>query len=103
MWRWRRGLRTGPGRPMKPRIISFEPREMAFGPIPLPTARNPIIMGLDEYEAFRLIYYEGLKQEEAAERMGVSRGTIWRCLENARRKIAAMFAERRSLVITASP
>ncbi|RLI03689.1 hypothetical protein DRO30_00715, partial [Candidatus Bathyarchaeota archaeon] len=33
-------------------------------------------------------------------RMGVSRGTVWRCLENARRKIATMLAENRLLVVT---
>ena len=103
MWRWRRGFRGGPGRPMKPRVISFQPTDMAFGPISLPVAGNPIIMTVDEFEAFKLIYYDGLRQEEAAKRMKVSRGTVWRCLDNARRKIAAMLVEKRPLVITANP
>ena len=103
MWRWRRGWREGPGRPMKPRTIGFKPTEMAFGPLPLPVTGKTIIMSLDEYEAFRLIYYEDLKQEEAAKRMGVSRGTVWRCLENARRKVATMLVERRPLIVTANP
>jgi predicted DNA-binding protein (UPF0251 family) len=42
----------------------------------------------DEIELIRLIDLEGLEQEEAAERMGVSRKTAWRDLHEARRKIA---------------
>ena len=36
----------------------------------------------------RLIDLEGLEQEEAAEKLGVSRKTAWRDLHEARRKIA---------------
>ena len=42
---------------------------------------------------------EGLTQEEAAERMGVSRGTLWRSLNSARKKIADMLATKRPLII----
>ena len=42
----------------------------------------------DEIELIRLIDFEGLEQEEAAERLGVSRKTAWRDLHEARRKIA---------------
>ncbi len=59
-------------------------------------------MTLDELEALRLVDYEGLLQEEAAQRMGVSRGTVWRCLDSARRKVAAMLVEGREIVITSS-
>ncbi len=60
-------------------------------------------MTYDEYEAFRLIYHEGLNQEEAAKRMKVSRGTVWRCLESARGKVASMLVERRPLVVSPAP
>jgi predicted DNA-binding protein (UPF0251 family) len=43
-------------------------------------------LGLDEIEAMRLCDLEGKQQEEAAEAMGVSRGTIQRLLETGRRK-----------------
>lgn len=69
---------------------------------PIP-AREPVYMTYDEYEAFRLIYHEGLSQEEAAQRMRVSRGTVWRCLESARNKIACALVERRPLVIAPTP
>ena len=102
MWRWRVRAR-GRGRPMKPRYISYlppTPTILAYGPIPPPPpTSNPIIMTPDEFEAFILIYRDGLTQEEAARRMGVSRGTLWRSLESARRKIAEMLATRRPLVI----
>jgi len=97
MWRWRRGWR-GPGRPMKDRILGVKPAKMVFGPLP-PIHREPIIMSMDEFEAFRLVYYLGLTQEEAAKRMGVSRGTLWRCLHSARRKVAQMLAEARPLMV----
>ena len=42
----------------------------------------------EEIELIRLIDLEGLEQEEAAEKLGVSRKTAWRDLHEARRKIA---------------
>jgi len=42
----------------------------------------------DELELLRLVDLEGLEQEEAAARLGVSRKTAWRDLHEARRKIS---------------
>ena len=47
-----------------------------------------ILLQPEEIELIRLIDLEGLEQEEAAERMGVSRKTAWRDLHEARRKLA---------------
>jgi predicted DNA-binding protein (UPF0251 family) len=97
---------SGPGRPMKPRFVRVIPETVQFGPIPPDSASlagEPIYLSYDEFEAFRLIYYEGLNQEEAAKRMHISRGTVWRCLENARKKVASMLVERRTLVIASEP
>lgn len=47
-----------------------------------------ILLHPEEIELIRLIDLEGLEQEEAAVRMGVSRKTAWRDLHEARRKIA---------------
>ena len=55
-----------------------------------------------ELEAFRLVDLEGLSQEEAGQRMGVSRGTVWRLLQSARRKTAQALSEGRSLSIASS-
>ncbi len=82
--RWR-------GRPKKPRIIYFEaPSPITWIPIinGLPAQKAPpVVLEADEYTAYTLVYYHGLTQDEAAEKMGVSRGTLWRLLDNARRKI----------------
>lgn len=41
-----------------------------------------------EIEAIRLADYEGLTQEEAAQKMGISRRSFWNDLMTARKKIA---------------
>ena len=53
-----------------------------------------------EIEALRLVDLEDLSQEEAGERMGVSRGTVWRLLQSARKKTAQALTEGRPLQIT---
>ena len=40
-----------------------------------------------ELEALQLVDKENLTQEQAAERMHISRGTLWRILQQARSKI----------------
>ena len=93
---------AGPGRPMKPRWIGIHPEANRFSPSmrtsnePL---RRPVIITYDELEALRLVDYQGLTQEEAALKMMVSRGTVWRCLDSARKKVATMLVEGRELVI----
>jgi predicted DNA-binding protein (UPF0251 family) len=52
-----------------------------------------------EVEAERLVDLEGLSQKEAAEMMGVSRGTVWRLLQAARKKVAQSVVEGRPLLI----
>jgi predicted DNA-binding protein (UPF0251 family) len=52
-----------------------------------------------EMEAQRLVDLEGLSQEEAAKEMTVSRGTVWRLLQSARRKSAQSLSEGRPLLI----
>ena len=44
-------------------------------------------MTLDEFEAVRLADYEGLKQEEAAKRLKISRPTFSRIVASAHNKI----------------
>ena len=54
-------------------------------------------MRLDEFEAIRLADLEGLYQEAAAERMGISRATFGRILDSAHRKVAEVLAGGRCL------
>ncbi len=98
-WQWRRGRR---GRPPKPRRIEAPPPRFILAPLPpgAPLKGDPIYLAHDEYEALRLSYYLGLTQEEAAKRMGVSRGTYWRILYNARRKLVQALVEARPIIIS---
>ena len=49
---------------------------------------SEIKLELDEFESIRLRDHEGLYQEQAAEKMGISRQTFGRILESAHKKIA---------------
>lgn len=57
-------------------------------------------MEKDEMEAIRLSDYEGLYQQEAADRMGISRTTFSRILEGAHRKIADALLHTKAISIT---
>jgi len=58
-----------------------------------------IVLALDEFEAIRLADLEGLYQEQAAERMIVSRPTFGRILAAAHRKVAEALAHGKTLKI----
>ena len=83
------------------RMIGFIPQVRHFYPAlpPVTQPKTPIFMTYEEFEALRLVDYEGLTQEEAGRRMGVSRGTVWRALNSARKKVAQMLVEGRELII----
>jgi len=83
---------------MKPRILRGRSSYGTFHPS-LGEGGEPIIIEMDEVEALRLVDYMGLNQEEAANSMGVSRGTVWRCVDSGRRKLIAMVMENRTLVV----
>jgi predicted DNA-binding protein (UPF0251 family) len=51
----------------------------------------------DELEAVKLCDLEGLTQEEAGKRMGVSRGTVQRLITTAHRKIADAIVNQKAL------
>lgn len=53
----------------------------------------------EEYETIRLLDYEGLMQEQAAEKMNISRSTLARIYENARKTLAKEFVESKTIVI----
>lgn len=93
--RRRRGRR---GRIPSPVYIGQQPTAGAFIPNP-EGGMPPIQLEAEELEVLRLVDLEGLSQEEAGIRMGVSRGTIWRILERARKKIAQALTEGRRINI----
>ena len=77
------------GRPRVRRIIEGTGESRCYKPCCCLSEENEAIsLKPEEIELIRLIDLEGLEQEEAAERLGVSRKTAWRDLHEARRKIA---------------
>ena len=95
----RRCRRGGRGRFPKPVFIPNPSKVEKFIPEPKTTA-NPISIEPAEVEALRLVDLEGLSQEQAGTKMGVSRGTIWRLLQSARRKVALALTEGKPLTVT---
>ncbi len=72
---------------------------MAFKPTGTPLHElRQIELHRDELETMRLCDREGLTQEEAGKRMGVSRGTIQRIITVARKKTAAALSEGSALI-----
>jgi len=59
---------------------------------------NEVYLLLEEYEAIRLLDYQNLTQEEAAVHMDVSRPTLTRIYEEARKKVATAFVEGRDII-----
>ena len=77
------------GRRRGRRWISREPHVTYFGPPGDPLRSDQaMVLTYAELEAIRLTDLEGLSQEEAATRMGVSRRTFWNDLKSARVKVA---------------
>ena len=87
-------------RPCCSRRVSGRPGDTLFKPAGVPLGVvEEVVMGLDEFEAIRLVDLQGLYQENAAEKMGISRPTLGRILEHGRRKIADVLANGKALRI----
>jgi predicted DNA-binding protein (UPF0251 family) len=87
-------------RPKNNRKIVSPPLMKGFKPFGIPRRElETIVLSIDEYESIRLLDYEGLLQEQAAERMQVSRPTLTRIYESARRSMAKAFVEGKMIVI----
>ena len=92
---WRQRHRCGRrGRFPKPITIGVVSPVNSLTPNP---ARNlePVMIDVAELEASRLVDLEGLSQEEAGQRMRVSRGTVWRLVQSARKKTALALTQGR--------
>jgi len=96
MQRRERHRRGSKGRSPTPVFIEKQILGGSFTP-DNPHEDGPVTLEAAEIEALRLVDLEGLSQEEAGTRMGVSRGTIWRLLQEARRKTAAALSEGRRI------
>ena len=58
-----------------------------------------VVLFEDEAEALRLADFEGLYQQECAERMQISRTTFVRLIENARKKVSDAVLHQKKLRI----
>ncbi len=75
-------------RPMKIRKVSCNPESSYYKPRGIPLKElEEVVLTYDELEAITLTDVKKLYQEEAAEKMGVSRQTLGRIVEKAHTKI----------------
>ncbi len=83
----------------KPRHCQCSFKGKAYKPTGVPMSEvERISVSLDELEALKLCDLDDLTQEEAGDRMGVSRGTIQRILSLARKKVAMALATGKAIV-----
>ncbi len=80
-------------RPIKSRRVCRVPDTLSFAPTRDDRPRemaldDTIVLTLDEYETVRLIDKEGRSQKQCSEQMGVSRTTVQKIYETARKKLA---------------
>ncbi len=82
------------------RLVEFVPMIKGFHPFGMcADNKQQISLSLDEFEVIRLLDYLHLGQDEASQRMQISRPTLTRIYEKARIKFATALVEGCSLVI----
>jgi len=87
-------------RPQKSRKVCNPPKMHGFKPFGIAVCDSEkIVLQYDEYETIKLVNYDNLSQDDAAESMEVSRPTLTRIYNNALLKIAQAFVEGRSIFI----
>lgn len=87
-------------RPKQDRKIVAPPLMQGYKPFGIIRKdMEPVVLQYDEYETIRLLDYEGLLQEQAAEKMNVSRPTLTRIYEQARRSMAKAIVEGKMIII----
>ena len=79
---------------MPPPMDGFKPFGIAV------RQREVVVLLFEEFEAIRLTDYENLTQEEAAEKMKISRPTFTRLYDKARKSIARAFVEGNPIVFS---
>ena len=87
-------------RPRKWRKVCSLPGSNEFGPKGGAfSAETTVCMTVDEYEALRLIDYQGFTQEECGEYMKIARSTVQQIYNDARKKLSCCLVEGKSLKI----
>lgn len=87
-------------RPQITRCVAADFPARMFKPAGIPGRElETLTLSFDEVEAFRLVDADGLFQEAAAQQMGISRPTLGRVLNQARRKTALALSRGYALVL----
>jgi len=91
-------------RPRHCRRVAHLPQANFYKPRGIPlSVLQYVTLTVDELEAIRLADLEGLYQEQAAEKMNISRQTLGRILETAHKKIADALVNGKALSIEGGP
>ena len=87
-------------RPHKSRKISNPPKMKGFKPFGMSMCKiDPVILKFEEYESIKLVNYDKLPQDQAAEQMNVSRPTFTRIYNSALEQVAKAFIEGKAIEI----
>ncbi len=87
-------------RPRKRRFCRRYHADRVYKPQGIPLRRiEPAVISLDQFEALRLCYLEGLDQEEAGRRMDISRGTVQRLLYEGRRRLVEAIIRNNAIIV----
>ena len=87
-------------RPINCRRVASMPGSDYFKPRGIPlTMLEEVVLTVDELEAVRLADLDGLYQEQAAEKMKISRQTFGRIIEAAHKKVAEALVKGKALKI----
>ena len=87
-------------RAKKPRNCDCPVRGKAYKPTGIPMGSlEKVALAIDELEALKLCDRDGLTQQEAGLKMGVSRGTVQRILASGRMKVADALSGCKAIVM----
>lgn len=76
------------GRPKKVRYVQKMPKVAQFSPRGKPGRPDEVELAIEEYEALKLVDFQGFDQTQGAEVMRISRPSFGRMLREARKKVA---------------
>ncbi len=87
-------------RPQKSRKVCNPPKMQGYKPFGIAFCETEhVMLQYDEYESIKLVNYDNISQEEAADCMNISRPTLTRIYNSALTKIALAFVEGKSIII----
>ena len=87
-------------RPQKDRLVTCDPTISYFKPRGVPLREmDEVRLTIDQMEAIRLADLEGMSHEEAGKKMGVSRATFGRIVQQARRVVAEALIHGKAILM----